>query len=130
MDSKILLLHCAEGGKKAIKNMVTRFRKLPENCLTFELPCTGGTDEALLLETLESGFDGVLVVGCRRENCKYLTGNLRAENRVQRVRDLLQEAGIKAKTVDIVFVAPDEGKKLSEHLETFYESCHQEVAAS
>ena len=94
--------------------------KLPADVRTFELPCTGRVNDVLLMETLQDGFDGVLVVGCNKENCKYLNGNLRAEKRVDHVKRILADAGID-KYVDMIFVAPDEGSKLSRRITEFYE---------
>jgi len=109
---KILLLHCAESGKKALHKMTQLEYALPEDVSTFELPCTGRVNETLLMEALEDGFDSIMVIACHKENCKYLDGNLRAEKRVSRVRKILAEAGIDNKHVDMMFIAPDEGRKL------------------
>jgi coenzyme F420-reducing hydrogenase delta subunit len=118
---KVLLLHCAESGKKALSRMVQLGHKLPGNIQTFELPCTGRVNDVLLMETLQDGFDGVLVIGCHKENCKYLDGNMRAEKRVNHVQKILADAGIDKKQVDMVFVAPDEGNRLSRIIKDFME---------
>ena len=118
---KLLLLHCAESGKKALDRMTQRGHKLPGNIQTFELPCTGRVNDVLLMETLQDGFDGVLVIGCHKENCKYLDGNMRAEKRVNHVKQILADAGIDKKHVEMVFVAPDEGARLSGIIQDFYE---------
>jgi coenzyme F420-reducing hydrogenase delta subunit len=65
---KVLLLHCAESGKKALQRMIQLGHKLPGNIQTFELPCTGRVNDVLLMETLQDGFDGVLVIGCQYRN--------------------------------------------------------------
>ena len=71
------------------------------------------------METLQDGFDGVLVIGCHKDNCKYLDGNMRAEKRVNHVKKILGDAGIDQKYVDMVFVAPDEGSRLSRIIADF-----------
>jgi coenzyme F420-reducing hydrogenase delta subunit len=121
MDS-ILLIHCAEGAKKALKRMEQLGHRLPAQVRTFELPCTGRVNDAVLMETLRDGADGILVVGCRRENCKYLDGNLRAEKRVERIRQILSEADISGKHVEMILVAPDEGKLLYDEVSRFSET--------
>lgn len=117
---KLLLLHCAESGKKALQRMTQLGHTLPGEVRTFELPCTGRVNDVLLMETLQDGFAGVLVIGCHKDNCKYLDGNMRAEKRVNHVKKLLADAGIDQKYVDMVFVAPDEGNRLSEIIQDFY----------
>ncbi len=118
-QARVLVLHCAESGKKALSRMADSGRKIAGSIVPFELPCTGRINEVMLMETLENGFDGVLVVGCHRDNCRYLDGNLRAERRIDRIRDLLSEAGVPDKAVEMVFISPDEGRKLYESIVDF-----------
>ena len=63
-------------------------------------------------------------------NCRYLDGNLRAEGKINRIRQILSEAGIEGKAVDIVFVAPDEGGKLSRRIQEFQEQMEGRRAAA
>ena len=116
MADSILIMHCREGAKRALARMTEEGYKLPPQFKTFELPCTGSVNEVLLMENLQNGANGVIVLGCRRENCKHLDGNLKAERKVARVKRLLSEAGVEGKFVEMVFAAPDEGKRLHEIL--------------
>jgi len=112
LADSILIMHCAEGAKKALVRMSEEGRKLPAQFKTFELPCTGRVNDVLLMETLQNGVAGIVVLGCRRENCKYMDGNLKAERKVARVKKLLTEVGAHGKFVEMIFTAPDEAKKL------------------
>jgi coenzyme F420-reducing hydrogenase delta subunit len=112
LSDSILIVHCAEGAKKALARMTEEGCKLPPRFKTFELPCTGSVNEVLLMENLSNGVGGVVVLGCRKENCKHLDGNLKAERKVARVKRLLSEAGTEGRFVEMVYAAPDEGKRL------------------
>jgi coenzyme F420-reducing hydrogenase delta subunit len=103
--------------------------KLPPQFKTFELPCTGSVNEVLLMENLSNGAKGVVVLGCRKENCKHLDGNLKAERKVARVKRMLTEAGAEGKFVEMVYAAPDEGKRLHETLIEFARAGEAEVNA-
>ena len=116
MADSILIMHCKEGAKRALARMTEEGYKLPNRFKTFELPCTGSVNEVLLMENLQNGARGVVVLGCRRENCKHLDGNLKAERKVARVKRMLSEAGTQGKFVEMAFAAPDEGKRLHETL--------------
>jgi coenzyme F420-reducing hydrogenase delta subunit len=113
LPGRVLLLHCAEGGRKSLSRMAELGYTLRPEVRAWELPCAGRIDELLLMEALEKGFSAVLVIACRPANCRYLEGNLRAEKAVRRLRRLLAEAGISGRFVDIVFAAPDEGRRLA-----------------
>ena len=116
MSQRILLLHCAESGTKALAGFAAEGLALPVEVRTFELECTGRVNDALLMDLLADGLDAALIVGCRRENCKYLDGNTRAEKRVGHVVSLLRDAGVENKHVKMLLIAPDEGRKVREAL--------------
>jgi coenzyme F420-reducing hydrogenase delta subunit len=58
------------------------------------LPCSGKVDILYLTKAFETGADGVAVVTCRKDECRYLEGNLRAEKRLEAVDILLEEIGL------------------------------------
>ena len=127
MGDALLVVHCAEGGRKALGSMVEHGHRLPTGLRTFELPCLGRINETMLMEALQEGVDGIIVVGCRKDNCRYLDGNLRAEKCVGRVTTLLHDAGIAKKFVEMLWTAPDEGQRLYENLRSFSEKLKQET---
>jgi F420-non-reducing hydrogenase iron-sulfur subunit len=58
------------------------------------LPCSGKIDILYLTKAFETGADGVAVITCKKGECQFLEGNLRAEKRVEAVDALLEEIGI------------------------------------
>ena len=119
MENRVLLLHCAQGARKALNKMSQEGYKLNKNVATFELPCMGRINEVMLMQYLEQGFARVMLVACHKVNCQYLQGNLRAEKRLDRLQNILDQAGIENKKLKLVFVAPDESQKLSTEIEDF-----------
>ena len=122
MAKSALVIHCSQAGRKALSGMARAGLRLPDEIRTMELSCAGGINEVLLMETLEDGIDGVALLGCRKDNCKNINGNLRAEKRVKRVVELLNSAGIKNKAIEMIFTAPDEGRRLHKRLISFFAS--------
>ena len=61
---------------------------------TISLPCSGKVNLRYMLKAFEKGADGVLLSTCRLGNCKFLEGNLRAQNRAEAVDALLEETGL------------------------------------
>ena len=49
-------------------------------------------DIQYILKAFENGADGVLVLACYEDGCKYLTGNTRAKKRVAYAKQLLEAA--------------------------------------
>jgi len=61
---------------------------------TISLPCSGKLELIYLLKAFESGADGVLLATCKRGECRYLEGNLRAQKRSGAIGALLEEIGL------------------------------------
>lgn len=66
----------------------------PANVKIILVPCTGKVDVMHLLQAIQRGADGVYCVGCLEGACHYNQGNLRCRERVERVREILQEIGL------------------------------------
>ena len=58
------------------------------------MPCAGKIDIDYILKAFTYGADGVLVLACHQDNCKSQEGNLHAQWRVERAREMLAEAGV------------------------------------
>jgi F420-non-reducing hydrogenase iron-sulfur subunit len=65
----------------------------------FMLPCSSKVEVAHLLRILETGTDGIQVIGCPDRHCRFLIGNQRAEKRVEYARNLLSEIDIGAERI-------------------------------
>jgi coenzyme F420-reducing hydrogenase delta subunit len=77
------------------------------------LPCTGRIDESLLLKAFENGADGVMVVGCLEGDCHYISGNLRARARVERVYNILDRIKIGPERIRMYNLSAGEGSKFA-----------------
>ena len=56
--------------------------------------CTGRIDIIHILKAFEAGADAVMVSGCEAGSCHFLEGNLRARERVEYAKRLLEEIGL------------------------------------
>ena len=64
---------------------------LPLGFTPLRMPCAGKIDIDYILKAFTYGADGVLVLGCHQDNCKSQQGNLHAQWRVERAREMLAE---------------------------------------
>jgi coenzyme F420-reducing hydrogenase delta subunit len=58
------------------------------------LPCSGKANVLYFLKAFETGADGLVVITCSKNECRYLEGNLRAPKRANKIDFLLEEAGM------------------------------------
>ena len=95
----------------------------PTNIKIIRVPCTGKVDVMHLLRSIQKGADGVYAVGCLEGTCHYNEGNLRARERVEHVRMMLEEIGLESDRVRMYNLSSGEGptfaayaKEMTEHI--------------
>jgi coenzyme F420-reducing hydrogenase delta subunit len=95
----------------------------PANVNIIRVPCSGKVDVMHLLRAIQKGADGVYVVGCLEGTCHYKEGNFRARERINHVRELLDEIGLEGDRVRMYNLSSGEGptfaayaKEMTEHI--------------
>ena len=93
----------------------------PADIKVVKLPCTGKMDSIYVLKAFEQGADAVMVVACTKGTCHHLEGNLRAEKRVGRARQILDAVGLGGERVEIFFVTGSQGYSFASAVEQMTE---------
>jgi coenzyme F420-reducing hydrogenase delta subunit len=109
----IIAFCCAQSAYQAADAAGFMRLSYPDNIRVIRVPCAGRIDVLHILEAFEKGVDGVLVLGCHEEACRHLLGNIRAKNRVQKAKSLLQEVGIDGRRVEMFTLAPNQGPRFA-----------------
>ena len=86
----------------------------PSNVKIVKVPCTGRVDILLILHAFEKGVDGVYLAGCLEGECHFLRGNLRAKQRVQYVKGLLEEVGLGGDRVEMFNMSASQGQRFAQ----------------
>lgn len=86
---------------------------LPTDVLLVDIPCAGLIGEQIVLDALEQGARGVLVLGCHHDNCRSLRGSDLARNRVEKVRQALGALGVQEGRVQFDSLAANEPHRLA-----------------
>jgi F420-non-reducing hydrogenase iron-sulfur subunit len=82
--------------------------------------CTGRIDLEFVLRALSNGADGVFIVGCRLNECNYIThGNYDAFNMVHLCRKLMEHIGLKPERLRIDFMSAGDGILFAETVTDF-----------
>jgi coenzyme F420-reducing hydrogenase delta subunit/formate hydrogenlyase subunit 6/NADH:ubiquinone oxidoreductase subunit I len=82
----------------------SRFR-YPENVRLIRVPCSGQVDIIHILRAFEDGADGVFVGGCLKDQCHYVDGNYKAEDRVEFLKGILRAIGLEEERLSINFLS-------------------------
>jgi len=94
LKPEITLLYCGSG--------LAEGEYLPEGAKKYDgckvryvmMPCSCKVEAGYILKLFEEGADGVMVVVCPKEECRFINGSSRTENRIRYVQSLLEEVGL------------------------------------
>jgi coenzyme F420-reducing hydrogenase delta subunit len=112
-DGRIVVYGCESSGYAAAAT-ARDVGGLAADIDLIRVPCSGRIEVGVLLEAFERGAAGVLVLGCPVDNCKYLSGNVRARKRIARTRRALRDAGIEEERARIELVSSLDAHKVRE----------------
>jgi coenzyme F420-reducing hydrogenase delta subunit len=77
------------------------------------MPCTGRVDIIHLLKAFEGGADAVFVAGCLEGECHYLTGNIRAKKRVNKLKKDFVQMGMEPDRLQMFNLSSSEGPRFA-----------------
>jgi len=86
---------------------------------TLSMPCSGMLPPSFVEYALRGGADGVLVTGCREDDCAYRLGNRWTEERLAAEREPHLRATVNAERVRIAWRGAFDGAPLRADLEGF-----------
>ncbi len=80
--------------------------KMPPHYSFIRVMCIGRINQALILRAFEHGADGVILLECKDEDCRYGPGPEVGHSNVEKVREMLHLLGIgQARLVERSFAA-------------------------
>jgi len=87
--------------------------KLPHasNVRVVKLTCMGSLDPIAVLEAFLNGADGVLAVGCGKDDCNFMGSCVIAEERASWLRELLEAAGLEPERFRLELIPFSEAKE-------------------
>jgi heterodisulfide reductase subunit D len=91
----------------------------PPNVRVIRVMCSGRVEPSFILKAFEEGADGVLVGGCHEADCHYISGNLKARDRVESTKELLGLLGLGADRLRIKWVNANEGEAFASEIADF-----------
>jgi coenzyme F420-reducing hydrogenase delta subunit len=89
---RIVVVYCRNAISSAVELLEGPYAAKGFNAFFAALPCSSKIEPSYPMKILADGADGVLVVACPDNHCRFMVGNVRAEKRINYVRDLLDKA--------------------------------------
>jgi len=117
-EPRILAFLCNWAGYAACDIAGTKHLQLPP-MLEVRVMCTGRVDPCQLIEAFLNGCAGVMLVGCRKGECRYENGNYHAEMRISWVRKALHRIGIIPDRLDCNWIGAEDEQAFRNVAEVF-----------
>jgi len=93
----------------------------PPNIRIVRVMCSGSVEPGVIMDAFENGADGVIVIGCLMENCHYVSGNKKAQERVDALKKLFDIVGLDSKRLRTEWINASERSKFAQTVKEFVE---------
>jgi F420-non-reducing hydrogenase iron-sulfur subunit len=87
-------------------------RAYAPNVRVIRLMCSGRLDPQFVLAAFRYGADGVLIGGCHPGDCHYQEGNYKTRRRIELLRAVLRDLGVKDPRLRLEWISASEGEKV------------------
>ena len=101
-DEPVIVAFACEGAAGYAAEIAGQLgMKMPENIRVLKVPCSGRLDALHLMKAFNQGADGVVIFACPEDQCHYIDGSKKAEERVAYLKKSLDVLGIGGERLDI-----------------------------
>ena len=83
----------------------------PPNVRIIRVMCSGMVHPEFILEALNKGADGVMIMGCHLGECHYLDGNHITMARLDMIVELLEDFGFESERLSVTWLSSTEPDK-------------------
>ena len=111
-EPKIIAFCCNWCSYAAADLAGTARMKYPHNVRIIRVMCSGMVHPELVVDALENGADGVMVLGCHLGECHYQDGNYKALIRSDMIMELLADLGYEQERYSISWLSSSEPGRL------------------
>ena len=102
---KITLFHCINSFNEVSSSPLNGRDDVEMNVV--RLACSSMVKDIVLMKAFEAGSDGVLVLVCPEDQCRYVEGSMRAKKRVAWVQNILDQIGLDGRRLSIANISAE-----------------------
>lgn len=90
-EPHVLALMCENDAYQAVLEAGRQGLSYPAGIHVIPVRCAGSVNMLMIKDAIPQGVDGFLVAGCHSDQCHFISGADRGENRVQNMSDTLRD---------------------------------------
>jgi len=125
LKPKIVAFCCRSCGYGAADEAGLKKLSYNPNIFIIKVPCTGRVDASLIFKSFKFGFDGVMIIGCRKDSCRFINSVDQVKQKVKLLREVL--GPIAEKRIIRKSLSAVEGNKFAEIVNSFYQRLSEEI---
>ena len=120
-EPKIIAFTCTWCGYPSANLAGVNKIDYPPNVNVVRVMCSGSVEPAIIMDAFEHGADGVIVIGCLMDNCHYVSGNKKAQERVDALKKLFDIVGLDSKRLRTEWINASERTEFAKTAKAFVE---------
>ena len=93
----------------------------PPNVKIIRVMCSGSVELGVIMDAFEHGAHGVIVIGCLMDNCHYVSGNEKAQERIDALKELFDIVGLDSRRLRTEWINASERTKFAKAVNEFVE---------
>jgi coenzyme F420-reducing hydrogenase delta subunit len=93
----------------------------PTNIRIIRVMCSGRIEPKHIFAGFDAGADGIIVSGCHPGDCHYISGNLHAEEQINKLKKLFDMIGFDNRRLHLQWVSASEGQLFANYITEFVE---------
>ena len=118
-EPRVVVFACNWNAQQSLEEAGKQRLSLPSAVRPLRVNCIGQIGSGAILKAFQKGADGVMLVGCAADECRYEFGSSRAAELFEDVRELARLLGIHEDRLHICQVRADEGADLIGQMRQF-----------
>jgi heterodisulfide reductase subunit D len=118
-EPRIIAFTCTWCGYPSASMAGVNKIEYPPNVTIVRVMCSGSVEPGVIVDAFEHGADGVMVFGCLMDNCHYVSGNKRAQERVDALKRLFDILGLDSRRLRAEWINASERAKFARTVKEF-----------
>jgi len=118
---KVVAFACTWCGYPSASLAGVNKMQYPPNVSIVRVMCTGSVDPGVIMNAFEKGADGVMVFGCLMDNCHYVSGNKKAQERIDAMKKLFEVMGLDSRRLKTEWLNASERVRFVQSVRDFVE---------
>ncbi len=120
-EPKIIAFACNWCGYPSASLAGVNKIEYPPNVTVVRVMCSGSVEPAAIMDAFEHGTDGVMVIGCLMDNCHYVSGNKKAQERIDALKKLFDIMGLDSRRLRTEWINASERVRFAKTVTEFVE---------